>query len=401
MKPRYELLAVLLLAVVATLTWAALRICPACGREALADEERCRHCNALLPPVEAVVTQAAPIAVTNPLPADVDSKKERIPTSALQEQLGALHRAREAEAWWGVVLYGQNVMAWLALEGGATATQRVAVAQQIRHARRQLVNGTQPCPVCKGTGSSKMKALTLKGEVIEQTVVGGTCPYCKGVGRVSSRVPDDELSIQEARALQAYAAEQERRGLENVRGLWLPPGVWETLSPKEQAAMRRAAGVPCAACMGFGTRSCKTCHGTGILPCPNKDCTGGMELCPDCRGTGKSSGRRSGSSSYGYSSSTQLRCETCNGSGKRTCTTCQGKGFVPCDDCKNEGETVCTTCRGTGEAPVCTKCQGDGIIVCTRCNGTGQYRGAPCSSCNGRGATLCKSCNGSGRIPRR
>ncbi len=372
---------------VALVVAAALRICPSCGHEAKGDEERCGHCRAALPP-----PPAAP--QTEPPPAPLAVTNSAVPDDVVAAQVSAAQRAFEQGVWWAAILYARNAAAMLALQGPEAARSRVALGRSIREARRQLMTADQPCPVCKGTGTRRMKALTLKGDVIDQTVAGGKCAYCNGVGRVPARVPDDQLLREEAQALQAYAAEQQQRGLEETRGIWLPPGRWEGLTPRQQSAVRKAFGTSCERCRGFGSSACAQCNGAGVLPCPNANCASGIEICPDCNGRGRSSGTRGGTA-------VQMRCETCKSTGKRTCVECQGKGFVPCAGCQGAGQEICSSCRGTGEGTTCSKCQGDGIVLCTRCGGSGQYRGAPCAACRGAGASLCKSCNGAGRVSRR
>ncbi|MCX7818493.1 MAG: hypothetical protein N2652_04690 [Kiritimatiellae bacterium] len=376
---------------------AALRICPACGHEAGAEDTQCGHCKAALPPparapAQPVTGVPAAVAETSAPPSAAGAPQLR--NEVVAEQIATARRLAEQGAAWGAILFARNAAAMLAIQGPQTAEQRVALAALIRDARRRLVRAEQPCPVCRGTGAQRMKALTLKGEVVDQVVVGGKCGYCRGLGRVPARTPDDQLANEEAQALQSYAAEQQKRGLEEVRDLWLPAGLWETLSPKQQAAARRAAGVVCERCHGFGSQSCATCNGAGISGCGNQNCAGGTEICPDCNGRGRSSGTRG-------ATALQTRCETCNGTGKRTCTECTGKGFVECSKCAGRGESVCAACRGTGEGSPCSKCQGDGTIPCSRCSGSGRYREAICASCDGRGASLCKSCNGAGRVSRR
>ena len=54
-------------------------------------------------------------------------------------------------------------------------------------------------------------------------------------------------------------------------------------------------------------------------------------------------------------STTEKRCETCNGVGKLTCSVCNGTGHMPI----SEGGQMCTNCMGTGK------------IICNNCDGTG------------------------------
>lgn len=381
----------------ASVAWAGLRICPSCGHEATDRDERCAHCNSALPSPPARQTDMAePTQPTEPTPSakTPTTSQPALRDEIIADQISAARGFSDQGAWWGAILFARNAAAMLAIQRPQAADQRIALATLIRDARRQLLRTDQRCPVCQGTGAQRMKALTLKGDVVDQVVVGGKCPYCRGVGRVAARTPDDQLANEEAQAFQTFAAEQQRRGLEESRGLWFPPGLWDSLTPKQQAAARKGAGVPCDHCRGFGSQSCTSCDGAGILSCANANCASGVEICPDCNGRGRTTGSRG-------TTALQTRCETCNGTGKRTCTICNGKGFNQCSTCQGRAENVCRSCRGTGEGSGCSKCHGDGTIPCTRCNGTGQSRGAACVVCNGQGASLCKTCNGAGRISRR
>ncbi len=373
---------------------AAVRVCTSCGHEALGTEAQCSHCKATLP----ALPDAAPAAPPPP-PAAEEAKPDpaaakQVPDAVIADQAATARRLFDEGSYWGSILFARNTAAMLALKGREGTAAGEALDPLIRECRKRLTTREQPCHVCKGTGARQMKALTLKGEVIDQTVVGGKCTVCKGTGRIPARALDDEIAREEARSLQAFVAEQKKRGLEETRGLWLPEGLYAALGPSEQSAMRKAAGTACARCWGFGSFACDSCNGAGVLACPNENCASGIEICPDCKGTGRTTGTRG-------ATSVQSRCASCNSTGKRTCQECMGKGFLACETCQGHGEMLCKTCKGTGEAPLCTKCQGDGVIECARCSGSGTYKGMPCESCKGAGRFLCKSCNGAGRISRR
>lgn len=373
---------------------AAVRVCAACGHEALGTEAQCSHCNAALPPLPDAAPPPPPAAEVGTETKPADPAAKQVPEAVLADQVAMAKHLAGQGSFWGAILFARNAAAMAALKGRDGATTGASLDALVRECRKRLTTTDQPCLVCKGTGAQQMKSLSLKGDVIEQTVVGGKCAVCKGTGRMPARAPDDQLTREEARALQQVAAEQKQRGLEESRGLWLPDGLYAALSPREQSVARKAAGTPCTPCHGFGSIACDGCNGAGVLPCPNENCAAGVEICPECDGKGRSTGTRG-------ATSVQTRCAACNSTGKRTCTECKGKGFVECEECQGHGEQVCRTCKGTGDAPACTKCHGDGIIECARCGGSGTAKGKPCEACRGVGHSLCKSCNGAGRVARR
>ncbi len=373
---------------------AAVRVCAACGHEALGTETQCSHCKAVLPPPPgAEPPPPGPAETVNDKEPSVPASTQ-VPEAVLADQIDTAKRLAGQGSFWGAILFARNAAAMAALKGRDGAAAGAALDTLIRECRKRLTALDQPCHVCKGTGARQMKSLSLKGDVIEQTVIGGKCTVCSGTGRVPARAQDDQLAREEARALQQFAAEQKQRGLEESRGLWLPAGLYASLSPREQSTARKAAGTPCSQCWGFGAIACEDCNGAGVMPCTNTECASGIEICPECDGKGRTTGTRG-------ATSVQSRCAACNSTGKRTCSVCKGRGFLECEACKGHGEQVCKTCKGTGDAPACTKCHGDGIVECTRCAGSGKAKGMPCEACRGVGHSLCKSCNGAGRVARR
>lgn len=379
--------------------WGALRICASCGHEAQGEETSCANCGAGLPVAEAAEPAGpeVPVAPSNS-PAAVE-----VSDALVAAQARAARTMAEKNAWWGVLLYGRNASALAALRGAGG----VAIQQEMDSLQSQAYEhlGTQrvECPVCKGTGERKKVSVSMKGEAIEQVVAGGACPVCRGDRALPGRTAADQLRREESDALRLYDLEQKKQGLVSWRGIYVPPGLSETLDPRQVVSLYQGFGVRCPTCEGFRKTACDGCRGTGVLAC-SAGCIQGQLICPDCGGKGKrsSSGSRSGSSFGSPSSSMGNRCETCKGLGISTCKTCEGRGWIQCGTCKGKQETLCRTCKGAGVPALCAKCRGDGISECTRCKGAGKdRRGEKCEACDGRGILLCKSCDGSGRAVKR
>lgn len=135
---------------------------------------------------------------------------------------------------------------------------------------------------------------------------------------------------------------------------------------------------------------------------------GGSGVCKMCNGIGET---------------TNILCDTCNGTGKYyiTCPVCGGKGKVPtgkCSNCRGTGKNgarACIWCEGSGR---CSWCNGKGCSFCYnencyRCHGSGRYA-ITCPTCEGngfvngrtgddlricflcKGSGICKYCNGKG-----
>lgn len=371
---------------------APIRVCGACGHEALGEETVCRHCGASLPPL-LTETPAEPIA-SEPAEAAPSSPRlsDLVKVGVAAEELDWARRLAENGEGWGAIMAARNAMALAALEGDGDARVMADAAGLIQAVRQRLFLTRRVCPVCEGTGKKKIQMVTLKGEVLEQEMPSLLCESCGGSGFWRARPLATELTRDESAARRAFGVEQLRRARVESQGLWLPRGVMEALDVRGLVRVRRAAGLPCTACNGFGAISCATCQGAGRVRCTNRNCLHGTEICPDCRGTGRGGG------SSGVS---LTRCATCRGAGKRECQVCNGKGELPCNRCEGKGETLCAACRGAGEAPECARCGGQGFQVCARCGGAGVQRGAVCATCAGQGVVLCPACHGFGRAARR
>ncbi len=376
---------------------APIRVCAVCGHEALHDGPTCLHCGAPLPPLPAAPpTEAPPADSARPSATSHPSTTAPniLPNGASAEELQWTRQLFNAGELWGAVLVARNVSALAALQGEEGAKTRAAAVVMQVECRRRLFVVRRPCPVCDGTGRRRIQIVSLKGSVIEQELPSLFCESCKGTGTWNARPLLDELSRAEAAARRAFVVEQLRRGREENRGIWLPRGAADQLNVRSIAAMRVAAGTPCATCLGFGAIGCMQCSGAGRIRCTNKNCVQGTEICPVCNGTGRS---RTATDSGAI----QKRCEACNGLGKRECPVCHGKGELVCDRCDGRGESLCAACRGAGEAPLCDRCEGQGFLVCTRCAGKGEVRGQSCIACGGQGVVLCPNCQGAGRVTRR
>lgn len=374
------------------LGWAAsLRICAACGHEALHEGPVCTHCGAALPPLpEAVPPEPAgepPAPGPDRAPAD---PAPVLPPGAAAAEVRWAQRLFDAGELWGAHLAARNAAAMAALQDADGADTLAAASALRNESRRRLFVVRRVCPVCEGAGTQSINVVTLRGEVIEQELRAQPCAACGGVGAWNARPVLAELSREEAVARRAFSVEQLRRGRRESQGIWLPRDLADGLEVRSTAAVRKAHGVDCTACLGFGALGCTQCAGAGKIRCTNRDCLHGTEICPDCRGAGRS---RTGAV-------TRL-CDTCQGSGKRECPTCEGKGFLVCARCEGRGESLCATCRGTGASAECVRCGGQGFSACTRCSGTGEQRGQPCASCGGAGHILCTNCQGFGRLLRR
>lgn len=389
--------------VMAGTVWAALRLCPACGREAAAEDTVCGHCGHALPPAEsAEPVPAMPEAEPPPAAEPAAAPAADIPDALIDEQVRTARGYAEREAWWGAILFARNAQALLGLRDADGARRQAEMAIFIAQARAHLTASSVECPACEGSGKQKMITLSLGGESNTLEVAGGRCPACHGLGRLPSLITADEWARQEGEALRVFKLEQLKRGLEEFRGIWLPHGTSANLSVRQIAALRRGFGTPCETCHGIGSAACSACEGAGRVVCP-KTCTQGWLVCPDCGGKGRSNKKasESGSSTSGSSSGAVMaRCDTCKGAGKLRCTECDGTGVTACETCSGSGRKVCAICKGRGEAPSCAKCQGAGLTECPRCKGTGTYRDKPCEDCNGGGVKLCTACQGAGAVSR-
>lgn len=391
---RIVLLAAAGFAALALAAVAAVRICKSCGWEVGGEAATCAHCGAVAPASTAEAPAATPGPAAVETAAANSGSSGRIPEEVLKDQIAMAEQYFAKGSYWGAMLFARNAAAMLALKGRDGATNAVRMDQMIAECRKRLLSIEGPCPVCDGTGRPRMQAITLKGDVIKQEMIGGKCAICKGTGHIYAKPMADQLNREQADAQRTFALEERRRGLEESREIWLPTGLSDQLGARETSAVRKAFGVPCASCNGFRSSGCATCKGVGLLKCKNEGCVGGVEICADCKGKGRMSG------SQGSNTITR-RCESCNGTGKRSCPDCEGRGMMVCTACSGTGEKLCTKCKGSGQGDLCTKCQGDGIAPCSRCRGTGKYKDIACDICKGAGQVVCKSCLGAGRTSRR
>jgi hypothetical protein len=389
--------------------WAALRICGSCGHEAEGDEPACLHCGAALPAPTPDPATPEPAPAPGPDAAPEAAGAAVLPDGLLESQVQATRALAERGAWWGALLYARNTAALAGLAGvpGVAVQREMELLQEA--ARRILMESATPCAACEGTGRQKKLAVTMKGDVVEQTVAGAVCSVCQGTGKLPARTTQDRLQRDEADARRIFDFEQRQRGLVAWQGIYLPANFSDRLEPRQIAALRKGFGVWCEHCGGFRRIGCETCKGVGHTPCTASGCVQGRVVCDVCGGRGRTTGARTDSdSSWSFNTSggtgrsasrtASVRCEACNGIGIRNCEECNGAAIIRCRDCKGEKDTLCRACNGSGMPAVCTRCKGDGVQPCSRCRGTGKgRRGEPCEHCDGRGEVLCPACEGAGR----
>jgi len=385
--PRRRLLAWLLAGTLAPVRslFGQIRVCPACGTEVVDLETKCRHCGADLPlPREAEPAPAEPEPVVV-----AERQPPTLPNGVGKPDYDQARRLMEEGDLWSAMLWARNASALMAIEPGL-ATVRAKLDADRMAMRLRVAMTDRTCPTCDGRRVRRIQVTSLSGKVIEQDVPGAPCPVCHGLGTLPGRMSVAERNAVLGEARTNFELHQRGMGREEWMGIWLPAGSWEALPIRQAAALRRGFGVDCSACSGWGRTACSPCGGTGKTACTNAACIQGTEICPDCKGIGRTSAQS------GSRTMTQT-CGTCNGAGKRTCTVCAGEGFLVCAQCEGRGETLCTRCNGTGQAPTCTKCGGTGLLNCPSCNGTGKQGDEPCSACKGEGVMLCRTCGGAGR----
>lgn len=106
--------------------------------------------------------------------------------------------------------------------------------------------------------------------------------------------------------------------------------------------------VPCPDrdCDG-GMVDCGGCGASGRVDCPPTlkcgGCRGGVDACWSCGGTGKKGTRKPPAKAR-----TTVRTEWCRLCGEHdvACPKCLGRRTKPCDVCKEKGFRACDTCRG-------------------------------------------------------
>ena len=171
---------------------------------------------------------------------------------------------------------------------------------------------------------------------------------------------------------------------------------------------------PCTSCHGTGRHECHHCHGEKKEECPEchgekktkcDECGGkGLVKCTRCGGTGYDRERCPACSNGKVEKTRWINCARCHGTGRlreyehgagdvHKCSTCDGRGQV-----KEYYRENCSNCHGTAYITTnrkCPSCDGTGRKKCGECDGTGR---ANCDECKGTGHISCEKCGGEGNV---
>ena len=351
--------------------WAAgLLVCPKCGYEVDATATICAHCGAALPPPKA--DAAASSALEAP---HADTVSTQAMEAARTDWRAALDcQVLRPELAWA---YCENALALSRLVRRDTIAMGSgsALAEGLERNRAAVKQSTRPCAICNGTGRRTVQFQGLSGDKNTQVAEGLTCTACGGSGVMRVNRTADELRVLLAQARRDFDAREQAQGRVACGRVWLPQGLADQLSVREQALIRTAAPTPCSSCQGTGVEDCGRCKGSGHVKCSNEGCDNGWIV------------RK------------ELNTLTTKGNLNRReqCPLCQGTGWNPCPDCHGQGTVACKSCHGSGRSPVCQDCGGQGWSGCARCHGTGKLSdGGVCPDCHGLADRLCPKCHGEG-----
>lgn len=358
-------------AAVVLMAGASPTICGSCGHENPAGRARCSHCEAALP-------DRAPATPDTGTVSGVEDKLDvadgRIPDDTVSGEIEQA-RMRFQDGDVDIArLFCRNALALnLLTTPGTRRDERAGAIMQLIDACERGGRSTErKCPQCQGSGKGVLDVGSISSRETVQ-VAAGRCRRCEGSGVVRGQLTIDELRFARGQAGNRYRVLQQARGRVPVGLSWVPDVVAGRLSVTDAVALKRALGVPCSDCEGFGRCDCEACRGQGRVACTAKNCRNGEV---ETESGGKLGGKA------------LLR--------KVKCTVCGGDGLIACDRCNGVGGILCRGCGGTGVAKACSRCVGQGLVDCTRCAKTGVYRGKPCPHCHGGGVSECPSCGGTG-----
>ncbi|MBU0679434.1 MAG: hypothetical protein KJ626_15140 [Verrucomicrobia bacterium] len=217
-------------------------------------------------------------------------------------------------------IHAGNVLVWLdfAEDKGGKFGKKLEKIRSVSRARFMLTD--RPCPICGGDGHARVPGFSIWGNIKAVPDKESACAVCEGSGLLEGRKSPKEVSRSLARAREGHSLVQTRKGMKNVRGVWIPGRLYRQLSRQQKKAFKKAAPHVCPDCSGIGLVGCSTCGGTGVVPCPDQGCIMGI----------KASGTKSNLITE--------PCETCKGKAVITCPDCGGKKLLPCDACRGTGE---------------------------------------------------------------
>ena len=378
--PRWSVFVVALAVAFVALAQAPV-ICGSCGREAVAGETVCSHCQAPLP--VAAATAAAPAA--KPAGA-LDSSVAELARKAAQDCVLAGRRQHQSgRPDVAKVLYA-NALSIAGLDPSVlTPAQGEKLQEELRECDGVLSTIRAECPACQGTGRRSLQVTSLGGgSTGAQTSAvssGIRCDVCGGTGKRLRRRTVGERKTALGQGAQAAETAFRALGFVQEGNAWIPQELVPLLDIVQRCRLRRAAAAPCSSCQGFGLVDCKKCGSTGYVPCKAKGCENGWIIDePLNRLDSKSAAIKT----------------------RKPCPVCKGTAQVPCQTCAGRGAQTCTKCEGSGRRGLCNSCGGEGIAACAACRGTGETRATskaaatPCPVCNGTGKGFCKTCHGDG-----
>ncbi len=362
----------LLVCVCMRLNAGELLICGACGYEQTVDVQVCTHCGAALERPAQVLQDVAPNDDAE-LPAE-KSETAGVLMVALRQDIQDGDAAWQAGNAAMAYLFWRNALGLARVAGMPAAEVAATLPEKIEQARRTGSSIQENCRTCNGTGKRFMDSVGLRGDVSRVEVHGSVCQDCAGRGYLMRPARYSERRRQRTEAVRQYAIIQQGR-LRQISGqAWVPESIIQDLGSRDTALLRTSVAAPCTRCDGVGADDCRTCDGSGRIPCTERGCRDGWI---EVRGGGQLTGQ-----------------PLVN---RRRCALCQGAGTLVCGACNGVGGIECTACNGSGQRPLCRRCDGAGIADCARCRGSGEVRGAPCDACRGEKLSLCNTCQGDGR----
>lgn len=348
-------------------------ICSECGYENPAMRELCVHCEAKLP--DSPDSKPADSKTqSNQREPESDGLEFLSPEIVLNEMDMGLKRLEEQDVELARLFFKNSVALNALADSRGTNDRASRILAYIEQCEASRESVREKCSICRGTGQGTMKIASLSGAVTYRDAPGKPCVECGGEGYVWRRATVDELKYRIGKALSRYTAQQQARRFDPVGGAWVPAGIADKLSLRQETLLRRVAAPSCPACAGVGRNDCGKCNGGGKVKCSNSRCVNGFVTVETGGNLAKAK---------------QTTAEKC--------AICGGEGTIPCSECGGKGSVLCRKCGGSGERQACRKCGGQGIIECGRCGGSGAAKGAICSSCGGNGIARCSSCAGDGR----
>lgn len=359
-----------IIAVSASLSLAAMTICPGCGWEVDAGASSCSHCGQVIQ--KEVVPEDPEQKEPASEPAKIATRGASVEDSIVDAEVDCARKFIKAGDYELGRMFLKNAAILNALSASPDSTRSSAITSMLTEYNGSAMLVQSKCLSCDGTGKRMMKISSLiPGEATSREVQGSNCLACKGAGIVRRPGTMDERIFARGRAERRYETTQQGRKYERVGGAWLPPEVAGALSVKQTALVRSASSAPCEGCQGFGKIDCSACKSAGTIDC---------DACED--------------GNVFIKVSAELTKMTLSRSEK--CKKCAGRGVLLCEKCGGSGGILCQKCNGNGQRPECRKCAGQGYTECRKCARTGTVKGEVCEYCRGEGYILCTSCNGDG-----